>query len=355
MICLTNEFILKKKSITIVDIAEKVGITPSAVSKAFSNNPRISSETKIKVNKAAQELGYKPNSLAIALRKGASGLIGVVVPGVHYSFFSTAIKGIEEFLTDRGYNVVIVQTRDSANQEARQLDGLMKARVDGIIASLAMETKDYSRYLNISQEIPVVLFDRTFSHELISEVTVNDFEGATIAVKHLLGMGYRRIAHLAGFEHVRPFGLRIEGYKFALSEAGILPRMDYIYQCAPNSKDGETAMSNLLALDEPPDAVFAASDYLAYGAMQAALKRGIKVPEEIGIVGFSNEEFSQQITPSLSTVDQYSERLGLCAAEILIEHLDAAKNQIPFISRSRIIEPKLIIRHSSARANTSFR
>jgi LacI family transcriptional regulator len=342
---------LKKKSTTIVDIAVKVGITPSAVSKAFSNNPRISNETKIRVFKAAQELGYKPNSLAIGLRKGESGLIGVVVPGVHYSFFSTAIKGIEELLTDRGYNVIIVQTRDSANLEARQLDGLMRARVDGIIASLAMETKDYSRYLTISQDIPVVLFDRTFSDALVSEVTVNDFEGAVIAVKHLLSMGYRRIAHLAGFEHVRPFKLRIEGYRSALNEAGILPQENYICQCAPNSKDGEAAMAGLLALDERPDAVFAASDYLAYGALQAVLKQGIKVPEEIGIVGFSNEEFSQQVTPALSTVDQYSERLGSNAAEILLEHLNAVKNQAPFISQSRVIEPKLIIRQSSARTN----
>jgi LacI family transcriptional regulator len=341
---------LKRKS-TITDIAARVGITPSAVSKAFSNHPRISSETKRKVLEAAGELGYKPNSLATGLRKGRSGLIGVVVPGIHYSFFSTAIKGVEEIITDHGYNVVIVQTRDSEELELRQLDGLMKARVEGIVASLAMHTKSYKAYLDISKDIPVVLFDRTFSHEGINEVTVNDFAGAVAAVQHLITMGYKRIAHLAGFEHVRPFAQRIEGYRFALNKAGMVFRKDYIAQCAPNSDAGEAAMVHFLSLDEPPDAIFAASDYLAYGAMQAVLKRGMNVPHDVGIVGFSNEAFTQQVTPSISTVDQYSEELGSSAATILLEHLKAIGDEQPFIIQRKIIEPKLIIRQSSLRAN----
>jgi LacI family transcriptional regulator len=339
---------LKKKS-TIVDIAARVGITPSAVSKAFSNHPRISSETKRKVLKAAEELGYKPNSLATGLRKGKSGLIGVVVPGVHYSFFSTAIKGIEELITDQGYNVVIVQTRDSEQFEQRQLEGLMKARVEGIVASVAMHTKNYASYIAIAKDIPVVLFDRTFSHDGISEVTINDFAGAVLAVQHLVAMGYRRIAHLAGFDHVNPFRRRIEGYKYALSESGIVFREDYIIQCEPNNETGETAMERLLTLAEPPDAVFAASDYLAYGAMQAVLKRGLKVPQDIGIVGFSNEAFTQQVTPSISTVDQYSETLGASAARVLLKHLEAIRYEKPVTVQKRIIEPRLIVRQSSMR------
>jgi LacI family transcriptional regulator len=342
---------VKKKS-TIVDIAVKVGITPSAVSKAFSNHPRISKETKRKVFEAAEELGYKPNFLATGLRKGKSGLIGVVVPGVHYSFFSTAIKGIEELISDHGYNVVIVQTRDSEVLEKRQLDGLMKARVEGIVASLAMSTRDYEPYVSISKEIPLVLFDRTFSHEGISEVTINDFAGAVLAVRHLIAMGYKRIAHLAGFAHVRPFHQRIEGYKFALHEAGVPVRENYIAQCAPDSETGEAAMENLMTFDEHPDAVFAASDYLAYGAMQAVLKKGMKIPQDVGVVGFSNEGLTRQVTPSISTVDQYSEGLGNAAAEILLEHLEAVGHDKPFVAQRRIIEPTLITRQSSMRTNT---
>ncbi len=340
---------VKRKS-TIVDIAAKVGVTPSAVSKAFSDHPRISIETKRRVFEAAEELGYKPNALATGLRKGKSGLVGVVVPGVHYSFFSSAIKGIEEMLTDHGYNVIIVQTRDSEDVERRQLDGLMKAQVEGIVASLAMKTKNYEAYLNIANDIPVVLFDRTFGDQSICEVTVNDYAGAVKAVRHLLAMGYRRIAHLAGYDHVQPFLKRIEGYKSALEEAGLVVNDAYIVQCAPNNETGEAAMEKLLKLKEPPDAIFAASDYLAYGAMQALLRRGMKVPEDVGIVGFSNEAFTEQVTPSISTVDQFSEMMGSAAAKILLENLDAVRRNQTMIGQKRIIEPKLIIRESSVRA-----
>lgn len=341
-----------KRKPTIVDIAAKVGITPSAVSKAFSNHPKISTETKRKVSEAAEALGYKRNSLATGLRNGKSGLIGVLVPGVHYSFFSGAIKGIEEALSEHGYNVIIVQTRDSQQLEERQIDGLMKARVEGVIASLAINTIDYEAYTSLSKEIPLVMFDRTFSHDGISEVMINDFGGAVLAVNHLISMGYKRIAHLAGLESIRPFSRRIEGYKFALSEAGRDVREEFIFQCPPNDQIGATAMEKLMALDEPPDAVFCASDYLAYGAMQTVLKKGLSVPRDIGIVGFSNEAFSHQVTPSITTVDQFSETLGAAASEILLEHLEAIHLALPFVAQQRIIEPALIVRESSSRINS---
>ena len=337
------------KRTTIVDIATRLGITPSAVSKAFSDHPRISRETKSQVQKVAQELGYHRNLLATGLRKGKSGLIGVVVPGVHYSFFSTAIKGIEEYVTAGGYNVVIVQSRDSAALEKTQLEGLLRAQVEGIIASVAGGTREYSEYVAVSRHLPVVLFDRTFSHENISEVTIDDFRGARLAVNHLVDMNYRRIAHLAGFAHVRAFGRRIEAYRQTLASHGIPVREDYIRQCAPNSTEGERAMEALLQLEVAPDAVFAASDYLAYGAMKTLLKRGYRIPEDVGIVGFSNEEFTSQVTPDISTVEQYSETMGSVAAQVLIDQLQTVAKGLPCLSRQKVIEPRLIVRHSSRR------
>ncbi len=326
----------------------KVGVTPSAVSKAFSGHPRISEETRRKVLIAAEELGYKPNSLARGLRQGKSRLVGVIVPGVHYGFFSSAIKGIEEAMTSNGYNVIIAQTRDSQDHEQRQIEGLMNAQVEGIIASIAMETKDYSAFLNVSKHIPVVLFDRTFSHETLSEVTIDDFEGAVSAVNHLLQEGYKRIAHLAGYSHVKPFHQRIQGYKAAISAAGIPFRDDYIIECTTDSEIGEKAAEKLLALSEPPDAIFAASDYLAYGAIQAVSKKGLRVPEDIGVVGFSNEPFTQQVAPTISTVNQYSETLGASAAQILLEHMETIRKDNPVVAQ-RTIKPNLIVRQSSKR------
>ena len=338
-----------KRNATIVDIATHLGITPSSVSKAFSNHPRISAETKARVIKTAIKLGYVPNSLATGLRKGRSGLIGVVVPGIHYSFFSTAIKGIEEQVTANGYNVIIVQSRDSFEFERNQLQNLLRAQVEGIIASIAITTKNYKPFKEVAARVPVVLFDRTFSRSGLSEVTIDDFQGAVAAVEHLISMGYKRIAHLAGFSHIRPFSKRIEGYKHALDKHGLRFRQEYIFECAPNSNEGEFAMEHLLKLKTPPDAIFAASDFLAYGAMQVAIKNGIKIPRDLGIVGFSNEEFSAQITPAISTIEQYSERLGSIAANLLIDQLAVEKKGGNYVVEKVVVAPKLIIRQSSLR------
>jgi LacI family transcriptional regulator len=338
-----------RKRVTIVDIALKVGITPSTVSKVFSNHPRISTLTREEVFKTAKALGYQPNVLATGLRKGRSGLVGVVVPVVNYSFFSTAIKGIEEHITDAGYNVIIAQTRDRADLEEKQLQGLMRAQVEGVISSIAAETMDHSVYRNIASQIPLVLFDRTISAHNISEVTIDDFEGAAKAVDHLVAKGYRRIAHLAGYEHVRPFAKRIEGYKSSLSRHGLEVNEKFILQRGPNKDEGEEAAEILLNLDEPPDAILAASDYLAYGAIKAIRRRGLRVPEDIGIVGFSNEEFSSQVTPSISTVDQRSETMGSLAAKLLIDQLAASQNRGSYIVHREMLEPELIVRESSSR------
>lgn len=340
---------MMKRNATIVDIATHLGITPSSVSKAFSNHPRISAETKARVLKAAMQLGYVPNALATGLRKGRSGLIGVVVPGIHYSFFSTAIKGIEEQVTANGYNVIIVQSRDSYELERNQLQNLLRAQVEGIIASIAITTKNYNPFKEVAGRVPVVLFDRTFSRSGLSEVTIDDFQGAVSAVEHLISMGYKRIAHIAGFSHMRPFSKRIEGYKHVLNKHGLPFRQEYIFECAPNSNEGEFAMEHLLNLKTPPDAIFAASDYLAYGAIQVAIKNGFKIPKDLGFVGFSNEEFSAQITPSISTIEQYSERLGSLAANLLIDQLAIEKKGGNYEVQKVVIAPKLIVRQSSLR------
>ncbi|MBL0745421.1 LacI family DNA-binding transcriptional regulator [Chryseolinea lacunae] len=338
-----------KKKATIVDIANKLGITPSAVSKALSGHPRISDETKLAVIAAAKALEYTPNHMAMGLRKGTSGLIGILVPAIHYSFFATAIKGAEEVLSQAGYNVIIAQSKDNAALERKQLEGLVRAQVEGIIASMAIETKDFSFYQELSFDIPLVLFDRTFEDDNVSTVIVDDFAGAVKAVDHLVEMGYSRIAHLGGYAHILPFGKRIEGYKSALAKHGLPFRKEYLFQCAPNKDEGAQATERLLQLPEPPDAIFAASDYLAFGAIKAAKKQGLHVPDDLGLVGFSNEEFSAQVSPSITSVDQFSEAMGASAAELLVRQMREGKGGKEFIAQKRILSPKLIARESSLR------
>jgi LacI family transcriptional regulator len=338
-----------KKKVTIVDIAHKLGITPSAVSKAFSNHPRISARTKKNVLDTAKELGYQRNALATGLRNGKSGLIAVLVPGIQYSFFANAIKGAEEILSDKGYSVIIAQSKDNFEFEKRQLEGFVRAQVEGIIASLATETKDFEHYKSLLGTTPLVLFDRTFEDDNISTVTIDDFSGAVKAVDHLVKMGYTRIAHLAGYQHVKPFGRRIEGYKSGLAKHGLPFREEYIFQCAPNKDEGAKVSELLMDMDEPPDAIFAASDYLAFGAIKAIQSRGLKVPDDIGVVGFSNEEFSAQVSPQITTIDQFSETMGALAARALVEQLKNNAEGKEFIAQNYMLDPKLIVRSSSSK------
>ena len=337
-----------KKKTTILDIASKLGITPSAVSKAFNNHPRISSETKKAVIEMGESLGYKPNYMATGLRKGKSGLVGMLVPGIHYSFFATAIKGAEEILSQHGYNVLIAQSKDSYEVEKKQLEGFLRAQVEGIISSVAMNSKTYEHYRVIAEDTPLVLFDRTYDDENISTVTIDDFGGAVKAVDHLVEMGYKKIAHIAGYNHVLPFKKRIEGYKSALAKHGLTFRKDFIFQCAPNNDEGTQVANKLLDMENPPDAIFASSDYLAYGAIKAIMDRGLKIPEDIGVVGFSNEEFSSRVSPSITTIDQFSEVMGSTAARSLIVQL-SSDNQKEAVPQRHILTPKLIVRNSSLR------
>jgi LacI family transcriptional regulator len=336
-----------EKKPTIVDIASRLGITPSAVSKAFNDHPRISDQTKNAVLQAAKELDYRPNAMATGLRSGKSRLIGVLVPGIHYSFFATAIKGAEEVLSDAGYNVIIAQSKDNLEFEKRQLEGFLSAQVEGIIASLAIETSNYDFFRIISDKIPLVLFDRTFEDEKISAVTIDDFSGAVKAVDHLVEMGYTRIAHLGGHRQCLPFQKRIEGYKHALKKHGLHFNSHYMFECAPNKDAGVKVTEKLLNLSQPPDAIFAASDYLALGAITAIKQKGIKIPEEIGVVGFSNEGFSSQVSPAISTIDQFSETLGSTAAELLINQISVGNGK-KMVSQKWVLAPQLILRESSA-------
>lgn len=341
--------LMKKRKSTIVDIANKLGITPSAVSKALSDHPRISNETKVAVLDAVKELDYHPNPLATGLRKGKSGLIGILVPGIHYSFFATAIKGAEEFLSKEGFSVIITQSKDSFAHEKKQIEGLVRAQVEGVIASMAIETKDTLYYKALSRDIPLVLFDRTFDDEHVSSVIIDDFAGAVKAVDHLVEMGYRRIAHLSGYDHILPFKRRIDGYKSALAKNELSFREEYLLPCAPNKDEGAKAMERLMALTEPPDAIFAASDYLAFGAIRTIKSRGLKIPDDIGVVGFSNEEFSSQVSPDITTIDQFSEIQGASAAELLVEQIRYGKKGSELIGQKRILYPRLIVRQSSLR------
>ena len=263
------------KKTTLKDIAKALGITPSAVSKALNDHPRISEYTKSAVKKTAQKLNYQPNQLASALRKGKSHKIGVIIPRNHSSFFSSVVENIENVLNDHGYQVIITQSYESYEKECNNIDTLLHSQVDGIIASIANETVNLGFYNKIKQKgVPLVLFDRGVDNLHVDFIGINDFKGSQMVVNHLIEQGCKRIAHLAGNRHSRIYRDRVNGYIEALEQNNLELVDELIVESELRIEDGRTIMKRLLNLKERPDAVYAAGDFAALGALQNHTRNG---------------------------------------------------------------------------------
>ncbi len=339
---------INKKKTTIKDIANVLGITPSAVSKALNNHPRISEKTKTDVLQVAKNLNYQPNRLASALRKGKSNLVGVIIPRANSHFFSSIIQKIEDLLNKEGYNIIITQSNESYEKECRSIDALLYTQVDGIIASMANETVKLDYYEKIkSKGIPLILFDRGENDLNVDYIGIDDYQSSQIVIEHLVNQGCKRIAHIAGFSHTRIYKNRIRGYRDALKKFGLPIEDDLIVESNLRIEDGRRIMKQLLKLQNIPDGVYISGDYTALGALQVLQEENINVPNDIALVGFSNESFSSLVTPSISTIEQHSEKIGELAANAFL-HRIATKNENVSLNKM-ILQAELIIRNSSKR------
>jgi len=337
---------LGNKKVTIKDIANVLSITPSAVSKALNNHPRISEKTKVAVHQIAKNLNYQPNHLASALRKGKSNLVGVIVPLTNSNFFSSVIQKIEEVLNKKGYNIIITQSNESYKKECSNIDTLLYTQVDGIIASMANETTKLSHYEKIkSKGVPLILFDRGENDLGVDYIGIDDYKSSHLIIEHLVAQKCKRIAHIAGFSRTRIYKNRIKGYKDALKKNKLPIEKELIIESSLSLEDGRKKMELLLQLKDRPDAVYVAGDYAALGALQVLKEQNIKVPEEIALVGFSDEPFTSLISPSISTINQHSKQIGKLAAETFLERIENP-NWVPTLNKI-ILEPELIVRESS--------
>ena len=343
-----RNFLKKNKKTTIKDIANVLGITPSAVSKALNDHPRISKETKLAVKQIAENLNYQPNHLASALRKGKSNLVGVIVPRTNSNFFSSVLENIEKVLNKEGYNVIITQSNESYKKECQNIDTLLHTQVDGIIASLANETVDFSQFEKIKKKgIPLILYDRGDNDIDVDYIGIDDYDMSHMVVEHLVKQNCKRIAHIGGYRHTRIFKNRILGFIDAIKKHNLPLEDDLILEGDLTLNDGRKSMEILLSLPNRPDAVFAASDYAALGALQVMQEQNIKVPEQIALVGFSNEPFTSYIKPSISSINQHSEKIGKLAAEAFLDRIKHPKKEVKL--NKIILKPELIIRESSNR------
>jgi LacI family transcriptional regulator len=332
---------------TIHDIAEKLQVTASTVSRALNNNPRISEATKKKVLKAAKELNYQPNNIASALRSGKSRLIGVVVPTANRNFFSSVIRGIEEIANSLNYKVVISQSYDDFEKEVQTVEALLNAQVDGIIASVGKTTENVDHFKKILKKgIPLVLFDRVTNELDVSQVVIDDYYGALQATEHLINEGCRRIVHFTSSQNINIYKERKRGYEDALLKHGIALDPKLIRFSKLQLEDGRASMQEVIDEKISFDAVFSASDYSIMGAMQVLKENGYKLPQDVKLVGFGDEPFTSFTEPTLTTVDQKSIPMGKITAETFFEILNQ-KDQTNTLSKKTILKPELIIRNSS--------
>ena len=332
--------------ITIHDIAAELGLHASTVSRALSNNPSVSARTRDLIKSKARAMNYRPNQMAAALRKGRSDMLGVIVPAIDRSFFSSVIRGIEEEANVAGLHVMVCQSYDDSKRERDLIEGLQSIRVDGIIISAAKEGANGQDFFQsvINSGTPVQFFDSLpKGMEAAPAVVINDRLGAYLATKHLLDQGIDRIAHLRGPQHLGIYQDRYEGYREALREAGIEPTESMVFNISSHFDNGRAAFAQLLKRDVLPNGVFSASDYSAAGVMQAAQERGLRIPQDLAVIGFANEPFTELMTPSLSSVDQQTLSMGRKSARRLMTRVKREECD----ARRIVLEPSVIIRGSS--------
>lgn len=340
---------MRKSRITIKELAEILQVSPSTISRALQNHPSIGKKTTEKIQRLAKKMGYYPNSVASNLRRNKTNLIGVIIPRIDRHFHSSAISGIEEVAYRAGYFVTIFQSNNSYEREKENARLLLSSRADGVIACLARETDNYEHFEQFkANNTPLVFFDRVCYDIESHKVIINDFEAAQKATEHLISVGCKRIAHIAGNQDVSIFRDRLMGYREALKQHELEADEKLIYYTEDlNAEEGQRAAEKLLQMDNPPDGIFCSNDRSAISAIQSVKKAGLNVPNDIAVVGFSNTPMSLIIEPALTSVDDHAFEMGQAAARMVIRQIEEESPSV--VSETVIIQNNLIIRESTAR------
>ena len=336
---------MKSGLVTIKDIAKELSISPSTVSRALKNHPDISEGTKRAVNELAQKLNYQPNAVALSLKQRRSNTIGVIIPEIVHYFFSSVISGIEDVAYDAGFNVIICQSNEKYEREVSNAKTLLANRVDGVLVSISKNTKDFKHLYNFhNNNVPMVFYDRIVPGLIADQVIIDDLGAAYRATKHLINSGRKRIAHFAGPQNLLIGQFRKDGYLKAIREAGLKTDEELIIE-ADTFEKARLAVMKLINSKKEMDGIFAVNDLTAIGAMQTLQKRGIIIPDEVAVVGFSDGRFSGITNPTLTSVDQHGYEMGTVATEMLLKRITSKEDDYPF--ETKVLNVDLIVRGSS--------
>lgn len=335
--------------VTLKQIAEELGISVTTVSKALKEYPDVSKKTRKLVRETASLLNYKPNSFAVNLRTKESKTIGLIIPEIVHHFFSSVIKGIIFQAEKKGYLVITLQSNESYELEKKQLDLLISKRVDGILISLANGTADYKHlYEIIEQGIPLVMFDKIAKVINCSKVIIDDRKAAYKATQHLIDIGCKRIAHFRGPLLPQNSIDRFLGYKQALLDNGLLYDSSIVYTLENMSfEEGKFYANKLLQEHRDVDGIFINTDLVAIGAIAEFNRQGVKIPDEISIIGFSNWFMSSVISPSLTTINQPGFDMGKKAFKRLYRDIRNKKKGKSLTPEEIVLSTELVVREST--------
>jgi DNA-binding LacI/PurR family transcriptional regulator len=336
---------MKPSHITIKDIAKILGVSPSTVSRALKDHPDISEETRNLVKTFAEKVKYRPNALALSLRKQKTNTLGLVIPEIVHHFFSSVISGMEDVAYGEGYTLMICQSNENFYREVINVQALIDHRVDGLLVSISKTTREFNHLHNaLDNGIPMVFFDRICDQIETDRVVTDDFEGARVATTHLIECGCKKIMHLAAPRHLLIGKHRYDGYLQALKNHNILPDEGIVLKC-DTREEVFSMRQHILSTAPKVDGIFAVNDSTAIAAMQVLQENGYKIPEDICIVGFGDGPLATIASPPLSTVEQKGYEMGREAVRLLIQRLENPTAQINY--QTKIITPTLVQRKTT--------
>ena len=327
------------------DLAQELGVSIATVSRALRSSPEIGQDMQTKVKELAKLRNYRPNPFAQSLRKEAPRVIGVVVPNLVTHYYAAVLDGIEDEARKEGYSVISANTHEDTDAEIRAIDNFINLHVEGIVACLSQNTTDYKHFEEIADMgIPLVFFGRTCLTDRFSSVTANGDEAAFQATQHLIDTGSRRIAFIGGPNHLDMVKRRKHGYLEALRENRIpidrtlvaCEKIDYQWALETTTR--------LLQQENRPDAILAFNDIITFAAFTAIKQQGLSIPEDVALIGFTDDVHAQYVTPRMSAIEDQSHLMGKTACQLLLKTINGDSK----IYR-KIVPQQLVIRETSAR------
>ena len=337
-----------KKEVTIYDIAQKLELSSATVSRGLQDHPAINKNTRKRIQETARELGYRHNNFASNLRKQKTNTIGVLVHELNSNFITSVLAGIEKVTTEAGYDLIIAHSSESSVKEAANAVNLFHKRVDGLIASLSFDTADLSHYAQFEEKgIPVIFFDRVEEKGESTKVIIDNYKCGYQATQHLIEQGCKRIVLVTASLKRNVYAQRHKGYADALYDNNIPFHKKYVLIKDLSEQCGVEAAMEILKMNPLPDGAFITNDFSAAVCMQTLKEHGVRIPEDIAIVGFNNDAIGKITEPQLSTIDYPGIDMGEIAARNLINHLKGISD-IKYTNTIGI-RSNLIIRGSSLR------